>query len=195
MCGSSVEGLGKQSRRSREEAGLIFTNNFSGSKQAGGIIGDVIASEIDSEPQIVSAVNFRQVVSNLVLGYISALRPIVQIAAKIIEGTTAETQAIRHESSGRGHISGLENRAVPGSRKNELIGGAAAEGMGFVQLAFILGLGALRIEYAVDGIGVGGLDAVVTAEVDIGAIVIADILVHARSKQPLMGEVARGGAE
>ena len=99
-------------------------------------------------------------------------------------------QAERDEGVGRCLIGVGEDCAVVDGGEDELVDNIRAEGVGFVQLAFILGLRAGRIVDRSKQVGIGCLQALIDLEMTEDVVLIAEGLIDTSAQQPLVGEVA-----
>src|SRR5215469_1229509 len=185
-----VESLRKQICSTAKKAPLGLTNRFAGREESWIIVGDVIPPVINPKLKIVRPVHLREIVHDLVLCHIAALGPVIQIAPQIIEASPGESHAIRHESRRGRQIRWFENGAIPGTGEDELVRCGPAKYVRPIELTFVLRLITLGVEDAVKGIGVGGLQAMIRAEMDIRAIIRSNILVDACTQHPFVSEIA-----
>src|SRR5581483_10241330 len=126
---------------------------------------------------------------------VSTLWPEVKRATETGKRASRKTKAERHQRRRRSQIGRLENRAIPGSREDQLVHRICRERMRLVQLPFVLWLVALRVERGINGVGECRLQAMVRAEMREQTIAVADVLVDAAGQEPLVGLIRRSGTE
>ena len=139
-----------------------------------------------------------EVICDLVLGPNRALRKVVVGGGHAVTNASSAKvghQAIVEDQCGRKRLQrcreivGSKERRVPGASNDDLVDSAAAEHVGFIELPFVQGLNAIRVEHRVDGIGARGLHPVIGLEAPKYLILIADVVVDTSGQQPLSVQI------
>ena len=140
----------------------------------------------------------REVIRDLVLGANRALRKGVESGARGVTDTPSskvghqavvENQSSREGLQSCGEIVGSKESRVPATSDDDLVDSAAPEQVGFIELPFVRGLNAIRVEHWVDRIGARGLHPVIGLEAPKQLILIADVVVNTSAQQPLSVQV------
>src|SRR5262249_47163944 len=157
---------------------------------AGGEVADVIAPEVAAELQGVLAAFDREIVHQLPLGDVAALRENGErregagARAERSETAVKDVQNVGESGKCRIEIGALEKRRVVENRPDEVVYDAGVENVRVVELAFVLRLVALNVEDRIDRIGVSRLVAAVELDAAEDLVIVGEVVVHAAAQEP-----------
>src|SRR5580698_6967823 len=167
-----------------------------------GIVAHVVPAEVYSHLEGVISFGDGEVVDNLPLRYVTALR-ILEAGRKATGvsrtgaershiGTISEGEVAREQSQGRSRIRIAEDRRVIQHRSDKVVHDVRAEKVSVIQLAFILRLYAAVVEYRIYGVRVSRLHTAIELHATKNLVLVAEGVIHASAEQPFFVAVRNG---